>query len=656
MTFTPHRTLRLGALLVGLLSLAGGAAAQTDPFAAARTRFLEAYAAVKAGAQSPEQPGDADLKTYPLYSYLQAARLQRALAAATGPADPADTHAAEFLQYYQDEPVAAGVRRSWLNSLAERQQWTTFLVQYRENSADAVLKCHALNARVQVQPDTAAGPIAAHYLSAEQLPPACEPVFAWARAQGIVTPALIEQRVRLVLAKGDARFARTLARSLPEAQAAPLMQWASLLEQPRREIDALIATPARAVESQALIDGWNRLVRSDLDYARNRYDALVKARKLDAASASSLALGLALRLSWNRHPATLDYFRRVRAADMDDVAHEWKARAALWSGDWAGVADTINAMPEALRETARWRYWAGRAAAQKGDHDAARRLYVSVLGFDNYYSAMSAARMEQAFTPNPVPVATDEVELKRIAALPAFVRARELLLAGMRGEAFTEWQAAVRNLGAESQRQAVHLGMRWGWYDVSIATATQQRIFEDYSLLYPRPYDSVVQAASKLSGLPTELVYGVMRQESLYRSDAVSSAGAMGLLQLLPATARSTAKRWKRSEPARADLLNPAVNAPLGAAHLKELQDRFGGQIPIALAGYNAGPNAALRWLPAAPLETDIWIENIPYNETRTYVQRILWHTLVFSWLESGQPQTTGHWLTQVSLADAGKS
>ncbi len=656
MTLPPPTRSCLGVLAAGLLLLAGSAAAQTDPFASARTRFLQAYAAVKPGAQAPDQSGDADLKTYPLYSYLQAARLQHALTAATGPADPSDTHAAEFLRTHQNEPVANGVRRSWLTSLAERQQWTTFLVQYREDGADQVLKCQSLNARIQTQADSAAAPIAAHYLSAEQLPPECEPVFAWARAQGIVTPALIEQRVRLVLAKGDARFARTLARPLPEQQTAPLMQWAALLEQPRREIDALIATPSRTVEPQALLDGWNRLVRSDPDYARSRYDALVKARKLDAASASPLALGLALRLSWNRHPATLDYFRQVRPVDFGEVAHEWKARAALWSGNWRAVADTIAAMPEALRETARWRYWAARAAAEQGDNAAARRLYVSVLGFDNYYSAMSAARLEQAFTPNPVPVATDEGELKRIAALPAFVRARELLLAGMRGEAFTEWQASVGGLNAASQRQAVHLGMRWGWYDVSIATATRQRIFEDYALLYPRPYDSIVQAASRLSGLPPELVYGVMRQESLYRPDAVSSAGAMGLLQLLPATARSTAKRWKRPEPARADLLDPAVNAPLGAAHLKELQDRFGGQLPIALAGYNAGPNAALRWLPDAPLAADIWIENIPYNETRTYVQRILWHTLVFSWLESGKPQTTQHWLTHVSLSDARKS
>ena len=331
------------------------------------------------------------------------------------------------------------------------------------------------------------------------------------------------------------------------------------------------------------------------------------------------------------------------------MGREWRARSALWAGDWREVTAAIAAMPPTLAQTARWKYWAARAASATGSKDLAYGIYVSLLRADNYYSAMAAAHLEQAFTPNPTPLATDEAELARIAALPAFVRARELLLAGMRTEALAEWQHGVRNLPAAAQPQVVHLGMRWRWYDVSIATATQQRIFDDYSLLYPRPYDADVKTAVASSGLPTELVYGVLRQESLYRPDAISSAGAVGLLQMLPETARRTARRAQHPVPRPADLLDPAINVRLGAAHLKELIDQFGGHVPLALAGYNAGPGAALRWLPEHPMDTDVWIENSPFNETRTYVQRILWHTVVFSWLGSGQPQVTQAWLTEVS-------
>ena len=96
-------------------------------------------------------------------------------------------------------------------------------------------------------------------------------------------------------------------------------------------------------------------------------------------------------------------------------------------------------------------------------------------------------------------------------------------------------------------------------------------------------------------------------------------------------------------------MFNPVINVPLGAAHLRNLVDRFGAQTMVALAGYNAGPNAAARWMPSESLDPDIWVENIPYNETRNYVQRILWHNIVFSWLLTGEPQKVDGWLVRIA-------
>lgn len=645
----PWRFAFLWSALCMLPAVVPSASAQ-DALANARARFVDAYAAVRPGSQAPLPPGDDELRTYPLYPYLQSARLQKALAAAISGDDPADADTRAFLGEHAGEPVAQALRRAWLESLGRREQWAALLVAAPEPLADPALNCVALTARIETGRTTDLVPLVTRqWLSADQLPADCERPFEWLRSTGALTDELVEQRVRMSLAKGNARFARMIAAGLPAPKAAPLLKWAALLEQPRREIDALTASPATQVEPAALLAGWTRLVTVDVDYARSRFAAFTKARGLDRDAASPFALALALRLSWNRHPETLAYFARVREADYDDVAREWRARAALWAGDWRAVTTAIAAMPPALAQAPRWKYWAARAAAATGSADTARGIYVSLLSADNYYSAMAAAHLDRTFTPNPAPLAADETELARIAALPSFVRARELLLAGMRSEAVTEWQHGVRSLPAAIQPQVVHLGMRWRWYDVSIATATQQRIFDDYSLLYPRPYDADVKTAVASSGLPPELVYGVLRQESLYRPDAVSSAGAVGLLQMLPETARRTARRAQHPVPRPADLLDPAINVRLGAAHLKELIDQFGGQVPLALAGYNAGPGAALRWLPERPIDTDVWIENIPFNETRNYVQRILWHTVVFSWLGSGQPQATQAWLTEVS-------
>ena len=141
----------------------------------------------------------------------------------------------------------------------------------------------------------------------------------------------------------------------------------------------------------------------------------------------------------------------------------------------------------------------------------------------------------------------------------------------------------------------------------------------------------------------------MLRTESLYDADVVSRAGAIGLMQLLPETAETTARHWQRQAPSKKDLTDPNVNVPLGAAQLREMLDHFGEQIPVAIAAYNAGPNAAARWLPDAPRDGDVWIENIPYNETRDYVQRVLWHAVVYAWRRSGAPQAAGALLAPVA-------
>lgn len=637
----------VGALLT-LLACTAPAFGAEDSFQEVRATFVRALTQVKASSAASDPSDSQALRNYPLYPYLQAARLRKALDGPTATLGAADERIAAFLGRFDREPVARGLRQAWLSSLAERKQWSTFLQQYREASASDAQRCQQLTARIELERlENLSRDVAKQWLSAQRLPE-CEQPFDWLRATGGLSPELIEQRARLILDKGNAPFARTVIAGLPAERAAPLLQWASMLENPQRAIDALIASPQTPVDSATLLAGWSRLARRDQQAAGDRYDSLLRSRSLDEKAASSYALALALPLSWSRDTTSLAYFAKVQPGDFDDTALEWRARAALWAQDWPLVAKTIAAMSDTNRETARWRYWAARAAEQGKDQALARQLYTSVLTDDNYYSAMAAARLQQPVTPHPEKIVKDEVAQREIEAMPAFVRAHELLRANMRREAYAEWQFGSESLSDPLRTQSIHVANRWGWYDLAVATATQQRVFNDYALLYPRPFDREVHDAARTAALEPELIYGVLRQESLYRTEAVSSAGAYGLLQLLPATARRTAQHLKRPKPKVAELFIPGVNVTLGAGQLRMLLDRFGDQTPVALAGYNAGPNAAARWLPPQAIDPDIWIENIPYNETRGYVQRVLWHSIVFGWLRSNEAQRTDAWLASI--------
>jgi soluble lytic murein transglycosylase len=619
--------------------------ARADPLAAARSEFMAAYQRV--GVPGPQQAEDSELlRGYPLYPYLQSARL---LSRLEDPAAAADVEA--FLATHGNAPVARSLRRGWLMSLARRKAWEPYLAAYREDVDDTVAaRCNTLAARVALgRTEGLAETVAETYLSPRSLPPACDPAFDWLRSQGQLTADLVERRARLALSAGEAGLARHLARSLAGERAAAIGQWAALIEQPRSSIEALIEQPARAVEPAALLDGWWRFARADAEAAAALYPALLQARGLDARAASPFALAVAQALSWSRLPRSLEFFALGHADDFDERAHEWHVRAALWAGDWARVRQAIAAMPESLRAQHRWRYWAARADEQLGEREAARAGYAAVVPNDNWYAALAAARLGQRFAPTLEPLPRSEAVFARVAAEAGLVRTRELILCGMQSEANLEWRVALEALTPEQQTQAVRLASAWGWHLQAIAAAARLGLFNDYELLYPRPFDDEVRRAAQANRLPPSLIYAVIRQESLFRADAASSAGALGLMQLLPATAQATARKAGLPPPSRSSLLQPSVNIPLGSAFLRDLIDRADGQQPLAVAGYNAGPAAARRWLPAAPLETDVWVENIPFNETRAYVQRVHWHALVFDWLEDRKPRDVSPWLSQVT-------
>ncbi len=649
-------------LAIAATLLAGAVIAASDPNTAVRREFVQAYAAANftvnpASTGLPASVLTTDssaLQAYVLYPYIQAVRLRSALQQPGRDAAALDITIQNFLQMQNGAPATRELRRAWLLDLAARQQWLLFQGNLPSTS-DAELRCLAVQPQIAAeasaeQASAALNTLRDLWLSPNRLPAACNAPFEWARSRQGISPELIEQRARLVLKAGNTALARDLLAMLPAAQAEPLRQWVILIDKPQQAIDALLANPGIKVEPVALQDGWLRLARKDQDAALDRLPKLIRTRQLSDAAASPYVLSVALTLSWSRRSEALPYFARVLPADMNDSAREWQVRAALWVQDWPRVLQSIAAMPEVLRTQARWRYWQARAAEQSGDMNTARALYQTLVSNDdNYFAAMAAARLKTGYAPHAQPLPIDAAASQRIAAQPGMQRARELLAVQLRDDAGTEWTQAFATLQLGEHIAAAQLAHDWGWHDQAVALTARLGLYNDYEFLYPQPYDPEVSAAAKLSGLSTDLIYGVMRQETLFRADARSAANARGLLQLLPETARLTARKFNLPAPRADDLYNPVVNVPLGAVYLKSLIDSFDGQVVLALAAYNAGPGAAKRWQPAQALDSDIWIENIPYNETRSYVQRILWHSLVFHWLRNGKPLDTQSWLAPVS-------
>jgi len=632
-------------LLLAFALATGASLGQTSSdIEAARAQFRLAYALARAGITTAAADS-ASLREYPIYPYLEASRLGRALDDSVRAWTEDDAAVETFLAQHDGEPVSVNLRVAWLQSLATRDLWPEYREHYRAEVADTGLRCRHLIARIELgDTDGIAAPLLEEWLTPFQLPDACEPVFRWARNNGLLDEAATESRVRLLLENAETGFARIIAQRLPADRMRPLLAWADLIERPRQSIAAHLAGPAWPIDADMLHAGWSRLARDDPDAALAMADDLLQSDLVAADRAGRFALALALGLAWDRRPETLDAFERVPAAELDDYALGWKARAALWAGDASVARDAIAAMSPATQATAQWRYWNARVTESNNVRES---LYSALLPDDNYFAAAAAAALHERPAIHPMALATDPATIARLAALPGLIRARELRVVDLPIAAQREWRTVYETLDPREREQTVHFASNLGWHDVAIATATELGIYFDYALLYPRPFDEAVARAADEFGIEPALIYAVMRQESLYRADAESAAGALGLMQLQRGTAREVSRELGILTPGGLDPLVPADGIRLGTARLASLLERYDGRIVPALAAYNAGPAAVDRWLPEEPIAGDAWLENVPFNETREYVRRVLWHSVVFASLE-GERVDARDWLRDI--------
>ena len=598
----------------------------------------------------PEPPDSAALKTYPIYDYLVAARLRRQLGIV--PSEELDTTIDGFLHAHEGQPVGRSLKHQWLMSLAQRRRWDWFLARAAD-ATDPTLICDRLAGRLATgDTDHLGADALARWSLPQREPIECDPVVAWLRLQGLITPPLLEARARAALATDNPTLAREFVVEVPAERAAPLNLWLQLIESPKSSLTALATTPQTAVETDALLAGFTRLSNSDASAAATLLPPLLSRPDIVPAVRGRLQRAFALGEAYARQPGALAAFDAVPAENVDTPVQEWRVRAALWAGNYGKALEWTQRMPAALSSQPRWRYWHARAVAATSGAEAAAPLFGQIAGLRDYYGYLAADRLQQPYDLNIHPLPDDPALQSALAADPGLIRAHALFDCDMTDDATAEWNAALVSMGPAAKIQAAHLASHWGWYGEAITLLAQADSWDDVPLRYPRPFMAIIAQASSLTHVPPDWILAIIRQESLYRRDAVSRADARGLMQMQPATAGAVAKRWHLPVPSRDSLFDPAVAIPLGAAYVHELLDRYGHQLDLSLAAYNAGPMSVARWLPAQPVDADAWIENIPYTETRAYVQHVLEHIVAFAVMRNADPPRLSALLPPVQSPD----
>ena len=307
-------------------------------------------------------------------------------------------------------------------------------------------------------------------------------------------------------------------------------------------------------------------------------------------------------------------------------------------------------MAQQEREREEWRYWEAIALLRSGKLFEGRGALEELSEERSYYGFLAADELGADYALDTMALAASDVALAEIASNPGIIRARELFLVGLDGSGRSEWQATIRYLDADEKLQAAILADRWGWHSRAISTLASIGEYDDLTIRYPLPWQEQFETYSSAASIDTTWAYGVARSESLFMRDARSSAGAIGLMQLMPRTGRMVARQINLHYTGLYTLTNPESNIRLGTSYLGQMAERFGGHRVLATAAYNAGPHRVEAWLPEKGAEdARAWIENIPFNETRKYVKRVLSAQAIFHWRMTGQQRRLSEGLQQVT-------
>ncbi|MDQ5908026.1 MAG: soluble lytic murein transglycosylase [Pseudomonadota bacterium] len=612
-------------LLAGLLAISiGGDVGATASLQHRREAFQIAEQSLRNGTQVD----DTALRDYPLYPYLRYQDLTRRLA--TVPA----AEVREFLQTWADMPLAGPLRTAWLRQLVRTRRWDDYLrdaIPGREPTLECWRRQALLNTG---QRDAALQDFAALWLRGSSLPNACDPVIAVWQTQGQPSPELRWQRFALAMTSGDAGLTRFLRTEMAAADQRFADAWLAVADDPELILDAARFKADDPRTPVILADGLRRWLRRDALAAAAALDAL-KAR--DATLIPALAdveRQLALWIASDYHPTSMTRLRALPEAVVDQDVREWRIRVGLRQSDWAGVLSEIEAMPPEGRDSPRWQYWRGRALEALGRSEEARSAYQRIAGQRDYHGFLAADRLGVAYTITDTPLDIPATVLDSLlASSPGLQRAQELYILGRQAEAEVEWRSATRMFNQATLQQAARLAHRWEWRYQAIVTVARAEHWDDLELRFPLAYrDRVLASAGAESPVDPAWVYAVIRQESSFRPDARSPVGALGLMQLMPATGQQIARDLREANPP--NLLQPDINIRYGAYYLQQILQRLQNHPVLATAAYNAGPNKVAQWLPAGdPSPADVWAETIPYRETRAYVQRVMEYAVVYRFL-----------------------
>lgn len=538
-----------------------------------------------------------------------------------------------FLARPDDTPVIDQLRGEWLKMLGKKQRWEEFAAEYpRLVTEDTELACYAMQMRRRTQEAAVLTEVRKLWLSSGvDLPQSCAPLFEAALASGSIGETEVWARVRLALEEGSVSLARWLAAKLPPERTLAAAELSSASSDPRRYLDKVSLENSTEGQRAVALFALQRLGRQVPQLAYAQWERLAPQFSIEEQHYFYARLGYEAAL--NVDARALEWYQAAGDMQLTGQQYAWRARAALRVLDWNEVWASIAAMTPQQQYEGVWRYWGARALRTLGRDEEAEKLLLSLASEHNFYGLLGAEELGLATDSGIMPgnFKPGRAELDAMLALPAVQRTLALYRMEQRTDAFKEWAWTVRKFDDKQLLTAAEIARHNEMYDRAINTAERTVLLHDFDLRYLAPYRDELRGHIRQNQLEEAWVYGLIRQESRFVTQAKSSVGAAGLMQVMPATARWAARKLGMKDYRHSMITQTDANLALGTYYMKSVLGWFDNDEVLATAAYNAGPARARKWRGDLPLEGAIYVETIPFGETREYVKKVLSNTVYYA-------------------------
>ena len=586
-----------------------------------RKLFIQAETAIKKGNDKKYFKLAQQLKKYPLYPMLQYQWLIKNL--------NEEIQVKRFLKYQSTSRYASKLKYRWLFYLAKHEKWSLFL-QYYVASNNKELVCYRHRAQYESgYQKTALDGAKNLWVVGYSQPRACNTLFSVLKKTNLITQDMVWKRFDASLKNNKVKLAHYLKSLLPRSEKAAARLWLKLHHHPSRYIQQLLKQEQNPQSAFMFAHAINRMISKNHNSAIKLWDANKQDFALNRQVTDGIEKRLAFKLVFKQEAGA--YARLSLLNTPDESSREWRVRVALSEQNWENVQAAINALDYEEKRTEKWQYWSARAQLEMGNSDIAEKIFSVLATKRDFYGFMAADKINSMYQLSDNPVNVSRQDIEHLKNHKEFRVAFELKQLNRITQAKLQWWHALRTLSKSEIMAAAKLAQQWQWQEIAIFTIAKVKHWDDVEMRFPINYADKIHENSVKQALNPAILFGLIRRESAFNEKARSPSGARGLMQIMPSTGKQIARDFNERWRGNNSLFNPVTNLRYGSYYYQKLLKKFDGNYALALAAYNAGPNRVKRWAPkTGSVPADIWIETIPYHETREYVSAVLTYALIY--------------------------